>query len=229
MDKKFIIILTILFLGLLAWLFMESSKPLPGGKIADLGQTHVTDISDITYNSNPPTSGTHFPVWAKRGVYDRVLSDGHLIHSLEHGYIVISYNCDQEAVSFQLSLIRHASAHEGEPIEIHNIATGSAKPLMQMKVSVAGEMSVFTPENPPAKEVELSEKFQSESCKNLVSQLSLLLEDYHRLIIVPRPGMDNRIALTAWTYIDKFNEVDLERIKKFADAHHNMGPEKTQE
>ena len=78
MDKKWIIIgvSVLLFVAFLAWLFIQSSKPLPGEKIADLGAEHVVDISQVTYNSNPPTSGNHFPVWAKRGVYGRVLSDG---------------------------------------------------------------------------------------------------------------------------------------------------------
>ena len=230
MDKKIIIgLIFAITVGLLAWLFMESSKPLPGQKIEDLGRDHLTDLSEISYNSNPPTSGAHFPVWAKKGLYDRVLSDGHLIHSLEHGYIVISYNCDQEAVSFQPLAIRHASAHEGEPIEIHNIATGSAKPLMQMKVSIAGEMSAFTPQNPPEKEVELSSNFQSDSCRQLIENLGKLAEKYEQVIVMPRPNLDSRIALTAWTYLDKFDDFDEARIKRFIDAHLNMGPEKTQE
>ena len=72
------------------------TKPLPGEIVADMGRDHVTDIAGITYSSNPPTSGPHFPVWAKKGVYDRLMSDGYLIHSLEHGYVVISYDCSNE-------------------------------------------------------------------------------------------------------------------------------------
>src|SRR3989338_6969063 len=102
MNKKIIIVVVSLAVAVfLGWLIVASSKPLPGQKIADLGRDHVTDISDVTFNSNPPTSGTHFPIWAKRGVYDRVLSDGYLSHSLEHGYIILSYNCEKKVVSRQ--------------------------------------------------------------------------------------------------------------------------------
>lgn len=34
-------------------------------------------------------------------------------------------------------------------------------------------------------------------------------------LLVPRPDMDTRIALTAWTRIDKFDEFDQERIVTF--------------
>jgi len=218
--------------GFLAWLFMASNQPLPGTKVADLGREHITDISDFEYNSNPPTSGSHFPVWAKKGVYDRVLSDGHLIHSLEHGYVVISYNCDKEVVSSQSSVVRQAYAQE-KPVEIHDVATDSAnqsfRPLMRMIAAGSAAMSFFTPDNPPPVEVELSGNFQTEECKNLVNQLSAFLDQFPRLIIVPRPSLDSRIALTAWTYIDKLDQFDGERIKKFIETHHNQGPEKTVE
>ncbi len=237
MQKKWLIIGVIILLtvGLLGWLFFISlrpQQPLPGEKVDDLGREHVTDISKVIYNSNPPTSGLHFPVWTKRGVYDRVLSDGYLIHSLEHGYVVLSYNCDQKipASSFQFP-VSNTYAHEGEPVEIHNIATDSAsesaKPLTRMKTTVDSQMSFFTPQNPPEKEVELSEEFNSDSCKELISQLGSFLDRYKRIIVVPRPNLDNRIALTAWTRLEKMNSFDRERIKTFIDAYHNKAPEKT--
>lgn len=218
MDKKWLLIGTgvLIFIALLAWLFMASTKPVPqvGTKLDDLGRNHVTDISNVSYNSNPPTSGSHFPVWAKRGVYDRVLSDGYLIHSLEHGYIVISYNCNQGTE---------------EATSSATIATDSAsiKPLTQMKAGVSGEMSAFTPENPPEKEVELPESYQSEQCKNLVNQLSTLLQSYQRIIVVPRLNLDSKIALTAWTRLEKLDSFDEDRIKTFIEAYHNKGPERT--
>ncbi len=114
-------------------------------------------------------------------------------------------------------------------MEIHDIATGSARPLMQMRISTTGEMNAFTPQNPPEAEVALPDSFNSDECKALVNQLSPLLDDYHRLIIVPRPGMDTRLALTAWTYIDKLDTFDETRVREFISAHENQGPEKTVE
>ena len=209
-----------------------SESSLPGQKIADLGRTHVSDISSVSYNSNPPTSGNHFPIWAKRGVYDRVLSDGHLIHSLEHGYIVLSYNCDKQSLRSS-DLKKEGTGYRVQGTvyaqEASQSATGSAKPLTLMRVSVSGEMSAFTPENAPEKEIELAESFNSQECKALVDQLAGSLNDFQRIIIVPRPGLDSKIALTAWNRLEKMNEFDKERIKTFIKAYHNKGPEKTVE
>lgn len=62
-------------------------------KVADLGRTHVDEGTKTTYNSNPPTSGPHYPVWEKYGIKDKEVADELLVHSLEHGYIIMSYNC----------------------------------------------------------------------------------------------------------------------------------------
>ena len=42
----------------------------------------------------------------------------------------------------------------------------------------------------------------------------------HR-IVSREEWMKTRIALTAWTYLDKFDEFDAERITDFIEAHIN--------
>jgi len=68
MTKKFIVrgVILLLIVGIGYWGMKQLLKPLPGTLHADLGREHVNDISGISYNSNPPTSGTHFPAWAKK-------------------------------------------------------------------------------------------------------------------------------------------------------------------
>lgn len=216
--KWLVILLLIGSVGFVVWwLWREASRPLPGQQFADLGRDHVTDISNTSYSSDPPTSGPHFPVWAKKGVYDRVISDGHLIHSLEHGYVVISYNCEKS-----VSLIPQVSTQEAT-------ANPSAKPLTRMVVGLTGAMSFFGPTNAPLVEIELSESFRTDECKKLVSDLSGFVNDNPRVILVPRPGMDSRIALTAWTRLDTMDNVDPARIKNLIDSYQNKGPEKTTE
>lgn len=83
------------------FLIKNASKPLPGKEIADQGREHIVKSAweKYSYNSNPPTSGSHDGEWIKPGIYDEPQGDGHLVHSLEHGYIVISYNCKKTKVS----------------------------------------------------------------------------------------------------------------------------------
>ena len=55
---------------------------------------HVPEGTLITWNSNPPSSGTHFPVWAAYQVHKVAVGRGYTVHDLEHGAVVLSYKCD---------------------------------------------------------------------------------------------------------------------------------------
>jgi len=97
---KWVIIAIILILvawGVM-WFINEASKPIPGSVLPNQGRDHVPEKEwgKFKYNSNPPTSGPHDAVWTKAGVYDSPQGDGHLVHSLEHGYVIVSYNCSGE-------------------------------------------------------------------------------------------------------------------------------------
>jgi len=54
---------------------------------------HVAACTPIEYTSNPPSSGEHYPNWADFGVYDFALPRGFWVHNLEHGAVVVTYNC----------------------------------------------------------------------------------------------------------------------------------------
>src|SRR3989344_8080611 len=95
MIKWLVIVVLLIIAGFGGWWgYKELSKPLPGQQIADLGREHVgrEKWEVFEYNSNPPTSGPHDITWTKAGIYDQPQPEGMLIHSLEHGYIVISYH-----------------------------------------------------------------------------------------------------------------------------------------
>ncbi|MBI2018118.1 DUF3105 domain-containing protein [Candidatus Daviesbacteria bacterium] len=206
MDNKYILITVAIlaFGGFLVWLFIASSKPLPGIKVADLGRKHVPASEKVDYNSNPPTSGSHYADWVRSGIYEAPKEDGNLIHSLEHGYVIMSYNCEKQGTGYRLQGTVYAHGIEEE-------ATSSAS------------------ESSPS--ATLSAAFRSADCHKLVDQLISVYEKKgkKKLIVIPRPNMDVRIALTAWTYIDKFDQFDASRIEKFIDTHLNQGPEKTVE
>lgn len=59
----------------------------------DEGATHVDCLPVPTYRTNPPSSGNHYMIWADFKTYDTPVPWGHLVHALEHGAIVIVYNC----------------------------------------------------------------------------------------------------------------------------------------
>jgi hypothetical protein len=59
-----------------------------------------------------------------------------------------------------------------------------------------------------------------DGCPELVSQLESVVEDHHEgVLLAPYPGMETRIALTAWTRPDQqFNDFDQEHIERFIQA-----------
>lgn len=136
----------------------------PGQAVTDLGRGHVAVGTSVQYNSNPPTSGPHYGQWTKRGVYDEPIEDGYLIHSLEHGYVIVSYRCEGSCEGLKTSL------------------------------------------------------------KNFYGQ-----NKKKKLIVVLRPSLETKIALTAWKRILKLDEWDESQAEAFVRAFENRGPEKTME
>jgi hypothetical protein len=55
--------------------------------------THVAIPSDIQWDSNPPSSGAHYPIWAAFQAYTTPVPRGFYVHDLEHGAVVFLYNC----------------------------------------------------------------------------------------------------------------------------------------
>jgi hypothetical protein len=47
----------------------------------------------VDYNTNPPTSGQHYDTPSAADFYDVAPADEFMVHSLEHGYVVLYYNC----------------------------------------------------------------------------------------------------------------------------------------
>jgi Protein of unknown function (DUF3105) len=79
------------FVGLL-WLVLGSRETI-GRNVPIEGQNHVDEGSVISYQNNPPASGTHYPVTAPYGVSEQTIPPGYWVHNLEHGGVVVLYNC----------------------------------------------------------------------------------------------------------------------------------------
>jgi hypothetical protein len=61
--------------------------------IPNEGARHVAQGTQVTYATNPPASGPHWPAPAARGFYDSVVQEEAWVHSLEHGYVVLLFDC----------------------------------------------------------------------------------------------------------------------------------------
>lgn len=61
----------------------------------DEGADHTLLCAPVAYGTNPPTSGSHYDTWAAYKTYADPVPDGFLVHSLEHGALVIGYRCPE--------------------------------------------------------------------------------------------------------------------------------------
>jgi hypothetical protein len=72
---------------------IDSPPLLPANHVSiyddDGGLNQIT-----TWNSNPPSSGDHYPIWAAYQEYDAAVPRGYYVHDLEHGAIDFLYKCD---------------------------------------------------------------------------------------------------------------------------------------
>lgn len=73
-----------------------------GQPIAEMPHYHVVQGTAVTYLHNPPTSGCHYSLGVglapiSPGVYPPSalpkLTAEYWLHNLEHGYVVVTYNC----------------------------------------------------------------------------------------------------------------------------------------
>jgi hypothetical protein len=147
----------LLVAGVAYWGYDRLNAGSPGEFIPSLGNRHVSEVeAGLTkYNSDPPTSGPHFPMVARWGIHEQPVTKELQVHNLEDGGVAVQYNC------------------------------------------------------PPT----------TEECKTLVQKLTSIVLRYDHVILAPYPGLSHKIALTAWTRIDKSNDFDEKRIARFIEKY----------
>lgn len=59
--------------------------------------SHGFVCSELTHTSYPPVGGDHYPIWAAYQEYDAPVPWGFLLHSMEHGAVVVAYRCETDA------------------------------------------------------------------------------------------------------------------------------------
>ena len=73
---------------------------------------HVPIGTLIDWSTNPPAIGAHYPIWAGWDRHYAQLDRGYYVHNLEHGGVVLLYNCPggcPEVVEDLLSIVRNAN------------------------------------------------------------------------------------------------------------------------
>lgn len=85
-------------IGGIVWAVI-ANKPAPLGEdfsrvVPHESATHITEGEKVSYQSNPPTSGSHWPDPLRDGIYNEEKPDEAIVHSLEHGRVWISYQPD---------------------------------------------------------------------------------------------------------------------------------------
>jgi Protein of unknown function (DUF3105) len=135
---------------------LQMFPPDPGGR------THIPSGQPYNYNSNPPTSGPHTSAVATPGVHEEPVPKETAVHNMEHGQVVVWYNCNAP-----------------QPL--------NADACNTLKQSLAGVVSDA-------------------------------LERNKRVVMTPYSDMDHTIALTAWQFLDAFDQFDGQRVRTFVDT-----------
>lgn len=179
------------------------------------GQTHVPEGTPVTYGSNPPSSGNHYPIWANFQEYSTPVPDGYLVHSEEHGAVLLLYNC---ALPTQLDAdagggVGDDDAGGGEggadddgggPVtgdDAGPALTGCAATLEGMRAirdAIPDDLSCDPNGAPPVRV---------------------------RVIIAPDPELDVPVAAAAWGWTYRANCFDEPTLAQFVNDHYAQGPE----
>ena len=97
--------------------------------VAPEGWAHVPEGAAVSYQSNPPASGPHYPVWARYREHAGAVPRGYWVHNLEHGAIVLLYRPDAPAAAVQ-ELRQAFAALPNDPACGHRRALLTPDPLL---------------------------------------------------------------------------------------------------
>ncbi|QFG67960.1 DUF3105 domain-containing protein [Ornithinimicrobium pratense] len=92
-------LILVLIVGLVAWAIIRDSPALVDlsavEEYENSAQQHTTE--PVEYDVMPPVGGEHHPTWFNCGVYQEELPLEHVVHSLEHGAVWLTYQPDLPA------------------------------------------------------------------------------------------------------------------------------------
>jgi len=90
-----------------------------GQAMDEMPHIHVAPPARVQYNHDPPTSGCHYSISGQApvnpGVYGQEIQPEYWVHNLEHGYVVVLYNCPQGCPDDVQKLIAWRKALPADP------------------------------------------------------------------------------------------------------------------
>ena len=106
---------------------------------------HVPVGTDVQWDSNPPSSGPHFPIWAAYQAYATPVPRGYYVHDEEHGGVVLLYRCEDAGGCPDVAAALQAAsdsipddplcAAAGEGVRVRTVITPD--PLLDVPVAAA--------------------------------------------------------------------------------------------
>lgn len=127
-----------------------NAPPLPGQteckvtirtNIPIAGAKHEAVCTPLTYGTNPPTSGNHWGSWASFKKYASEVPREMLVHNLEHGAIVMTYDCDGACATEVVAAFDAASAAIGGD----TLCTLQTQGTVQNRVIIAPDAALDAP------------------------------------------------------------------------------------
>jgi hypothetical protein len=124
--------------------FLDASCPVEIEAPPLLPGIHVDVDASILWDSNPPSSGPHYPIWAAYQAYTTPVPRGYYVHDLEHGAIVFLYNCGDAGCPDVVLALQAASdaipddplcTSLGEGVRVRTVITPD--PLLDVPVAAA--------------------------------------------------------------------------------------------
>ncbi len=100
-------------------------------------RNHVADNTGVQYGSNPPSSGPHCSSTAPYRTYDQPLDSCRWLHNLEHGAVVLLYNCPAGCADIVAGLQRAMTEAARDPDCATKRIIVSPYPLLDSKVAAA--------------------------------------------------------------------------------------------
>lgn len=83
----------VLILGILLFVTLRGPADIEGlERVLGLSRGHDENVVYQDADQLPPIGGIHDPIWQNCGIYDEPVETKHVLHSLEHGAVWVTYS-----------------------------------------------------------------------------------------------------------------------------------------